>query len=164
MIPIKWKVYRIMNYVLLVASAFMFVKIFEDVLRASYEPIVILIAMIIVFLMLQSIINLAIMAKSFPGKPLTGARSGWHIVSTAINGISFISLAYSFFTMLAEIDNFPSGNSQYKKAIIITILIFTLLLASVLFIFICQLTLKRYLRRTNIILMRTMIDSIGRDV
>ena len=115
MVHIKWKIYRIMNYVLLVASTFMFVKIFEDVLRTSYEPIVILIAMIIVFLMLQSIINLAIMAKGFPGKPLTGAKSGWHIFSTAINGISFISLAYSFFTMLAEIDNFPSGNSSTKK-------------------------------------------------
>jgi hypothetical protein len=32
-----------------------------------------------------------------------------------------------------------------------------------LFVFICQLTLKRYLHRTNLTVMRSMIDSIGSE-
>jgi hypothetical protein len=161
MIPAKWKIYRVLNYVLLVGSAFVFVKILEEGLRRSYEPIVFLIALVILFLMLQSIINLAIMTKSFPGKLLTGAQSGWHTFSTVINGISFTGIAYAFVNMLSEIDDYTY--SQYKTAIMITILIFILLLAIILFIFICQLTLKRYLRRTNKDLIDSMINSIGSD-
>lgn len=161
MIPVKWKIYRIMNYVLLIGSTFVFVKIFEEGMRSSYEPIAILIALVILFLMIQSIINLAIMTKCFPGKLLTGAKSGWHTFSTIINGISFTGIGYAFVNMLSEIDDYTY--SQYKKAIMITILIFILLLAIVLFIFICQLTLKRYLRRTNTDLINSMINSIGSD-
>ena len=101
------------------------------------------------------------MAKTFPGKLLTGAKKNWHVFSTVINGIAFIGLTYAFVNMLAEINE--DAYSQYKTLILITVLIFLLLLATVLFIFICQLTLKRHLHRTNIALMNSMIDSIGRD-
>jgi len=162
MIPVKWKIYRIMNYVLLVASAYLFLKVFEAlIIRFYYDFMSVLISVTVLFLMIQSIINLAIMTKTFPGKLLTGAKKNWHVFSTIINGIAFIGLTYAFVNMLAEIDDY--SYSQYKTLILITMLIFLLLLATVLFIFICQLTLKRYLHRTNIALMNSMIDSIGSD-
>src|SRR5829696_2435954 len=138
MIPLKWKIYRVLNYVLLVASSFIFLKIFEDLIRISYDFMAILISLTVLFLIIQSIINLTIMAKAFPGKVLTGAKKGWHLFSTIMNSAAFIGITYAFINMVTEIDDY--AYSQYKSLIQITVLIFLLLLAAVLFILICQFT------------------------
>jgi hypothetical protein len=161
MIPVKWKIYRIMNYVLLIASAFIFLKFFEILIIGRYDLMGVLTILVLVFLILQSIINLAVMTKTFPGKLLTGAKSSWHVFATMINGFSFTAMAYGFFNMVSEIT--ALDYSQYKRLIIMVVSIFILLLVIVLFIFICQLTLNSYLRRTHTALMNSMIDSIGTD-
>lgn len=161
MIPLKWKIYRIMNYVLLIGSAFIFLKFFESLILSRVDVMAVLTMLILIFLMAQSIINLAIMTKTFPGKLLTGTKTSWHVFSTIINGFSFAGMAYGFYNLVSEIT--ALDYSQYKRVIITVLFIFILLQVIVLFIFICQLTLKSYLKRTHTVLMNSMIDSIGSD-
>lgn len=161
MIPLKWRIYRILNYVLLVASALLFLKFFDMAIVAPYSLLSVSTVLLFLCLVIQSIINLAVMANTFPGKLLTGAKGRWHLFSTIINGIAFAGLAYIFFSLLQDID--AVDYSENKALIVTVILVFTLILATALFIFICQLTFKKYLQRIHTSLVNSMIDSIGSD-
>ena len=157
MISPKWKIYRILNYLLLVCSALLFLKFFELSIRYPYQAALIT-ALFFLCMLLQSLINLVVMAKTFPDKILTGAKYRWHILAILLNAVSIAGMIYGFFSLLTEMGDFPE-----EKALIILLLIIIAFMLSLLFVFICQLTLKRYLRRTNTDLIDSMINSIGSD-
>ena len=167
MIPLKWKIYRIMNYVLLMAAAFVFFRFFQLLIRDRYlapktnpyQVVALFTSLVFLLMVLQSIINLIIMAKNFPDKILTGARNRWHILATIINGILLVIMIYACFSFMSEMAAYPEGSG-----VIIFFLIIVFITLSTLFVFICQLTLKKYLRRNNRSLVKSMIDSIGTDV
>ena len=158
MIPVKWKIYRIINYLLLISGALFFLRFLQLSIGYSYQLFAFLTSLIFLCMVLQSLINLVVMAKTFPDKILTGAKYRWHILATTLNVISLAGITYGCFSLLSEMAEFPD-----EKALIILLLIMTAFILSLLFVFICQLTLKRYLHRTNLTVMRTMIDSIGSE-
>jgi|GEM_PF-2109409 len=158
MIPIKWKIYRIINYLLLISGALLFLRFFQLSIGYSYQVFALLTSLIFFSMVLQSLINLMVMVKTFPDKILTGAKNRWHIIATILNFISLAGITYDCSSLLSEMAEFPD-----EKALIILLLIMIAFILSLLFVFICQLTLKRYLHRTNLTVMRSMIDSIGSE-
>jgi hypothetical protein len=142
---------------LLVCSALLFLKFLELSIRYPYQA-ALTTALFFLFMLLQSLINLVVMAKTFPDKILTGAKNSWHILAILLNAVSIAGMIYGFFSLLSEMSDFPG-----EKALIILLLITIVFMLSLLFVFFCQLTLKRYLRRTNTDLIDSMINSIGSD-
>ena len=157
MIPIKWKIYRILNYLLLVSSALLFLRFFELSIRYPYQ-VAFLTGLLFFFMLLQSLVNLVVMAKTFPDRILTGVKHRWHIVAIFLNAVSLVGMIYGFFSLLSEIADLPE-----EKGLIILLFIIIAFMISLLFVFMCQLTLKRYLHRTSITVIKSMIDSIGSD-
>lgn len=161
MIPLKWKIYRIINYVLLITGAFIFLRFLELSIRSyydRYQVVTLITSFLFLLMILQSVINLMIMTKNFPDKILTGAKNRWHILATIINGILLAVMIYACFSFLAEMAGYPE-----RSGVIIFLLIIIFLTLSILFVFICQLTLKKYLQRNNNTLVNSMIESIGND-
>jgi len=167
MISLKWKIYRIINYVLLISGAFIFLRFIELATVNPYHLSIvdyyrmmnILVSLIFLLMAVQSIINLVIMAKNFPDKILTGAKNRWHTLATILNGISLSFMIYGCFGVSFEMADDPD-----EDGLLILLLIFIALFLSTLFVFICQVTLKRYLQRNSTNLANSMIDSIGTDV
>ena len=158
MIPLKWKIYRIINYLMLISGGLLFLRFFQLSIGYSYQVFAFLTSLIFLSMVVQSLINLVVMAKTFPDKMLTGAKNRWHILAAILNAISLAGFIYGCFSLLTEMAEFPD-----EKALIILLLIMIAFILSMFFVFICQLTLKRYLHRTNLTVMRTMIDSIGSE-
>jgi len=161
MIPLKWKLYRVSNYLLLVSGSLIFLRFLQ---ASIFEPTTNIYAIsfgIILFLMiLQSIINLVIMAKTFPNKLLTLGKYYWHIFATFCNSV--IALALIYFTV-SEVLPELGKTETYETLLFIALGIFLFLIANSVFVLICQLNIKSYLQKNNATFVKSMIDSIGEE-
>jgi len=170
MIPLKWKFYRVLNYLLLCCGIIFFLHFLRLILHAIYliksgvDPIKsdlrflniqVLVSLIFLFMASQSLINIIIMSKTFPDKILNPNKTRWHIFSLILNFISLIGLIISFFTLVSEM-----GDDYFDGLLVIFAAISVLMLSS-MFVLICQFNLRKYLRQKNALLMNSLIDSIG---
>ena len=170
MLPVKWKLYRVLNYLLLCGGIFFFLVFVRLILngikliksgvhnKTGYDErfltISFLLSLIFLFIATHSLINIILMSKTFPDKIFTRHKNRWYIVSLILNSISSLGLLISFFSLLSEFDDAHSGE-------LLTMFVFSILLLSSLFVLICQFNLRKYVRQRNALLMNSFIDSIG---
>lgn len=158
MIPLKWKIYRVLNYLLLCCGVVLTLNFFRIIINAfnkGFLIISILVTLIFLFMASHSLINIFLMSKTFPDKLLDSNKTKWYIFSLLLNLLSLIGLVITFFSALTEVnDNYFNGLFTILAAILI-------LLLSSLFVLICQFNLRKYLKQKNASLMNSLINSIG---
>ena len=160
MIPLKWKTYRVLNYLLLCCGIILTLNFSRLIISAfDYDFLIlsILVTLIFLFMASHSLINIFIMAKTFPDKVLDRNKAKWHIFSMVLNLLSLIGLLIAFFSALAEVTN------DYFNGLLIILGVMLLIIFSSLFVLICQFSLRNYLTKKNASLMNSMIDSIGEN-
>ena len=174
MIPLKWKVYRVLNYLLFCCGIIFFlhflrllinginlIKSGKDLNKIGFDlrflNISILFGLLFLFMTLHSLINIIIMSKTFPDKMLSQNKKRWYFFSLILNLISLIGLTITFFVVVSEIGN------DYFNGLLIMLLIVSILMLSSIFVLICQFNLRKYLRQKNMSLLNSLIDSIGNN-
>lgn len=158
MIPLKWKTYRVLNYLLLCCGVILTLNFSRFIITAfDYDFLIIsiLVTLIFLFMASHSLINIFIMAKTFPDKILDRAKTRWYIFSMVLNSLSLIGLLIAFFSALSEVTN------DYFNGLLIILGVMLIIIFSSLFVLICQFSLRNYLIKKNASLMNSMIDSIG---
>ena len=162
MIPIKWKIYKVLNYTLLFIGSILFLIICAllfggNVIETNPTPYFVALGFLI--MVSQCIINLHVYSKNFPYNILLGSALTAHIIAIVLNFIVFLGLL--LFTIVGFVIEFVEDrNSNDQTGKIIAALCLFLWLIDTFLLF-CQLTINRYLKRNNMNLFTTMIDSIG---
>jgi type III secretory pathway component EscS len=160
MIPLKWKIYRVLNYLLLCCGIILTLNFFRLMINAFDRDFLILsISVTLIFLLMasHSLINIFIMSKTFPDKILSPNKTKWHIFSLVLNLLSLIGLVIVFISALSDIsDDFFNG-------LLIILAVMLVLVLSSLYVLICQFNLRKYLKQKNTSLMNSLIESIGSD-
>jgi len=172
MIPLKWKVYRVLNYLLwgcgiiffllflrLIINGINLIKSGIDLNKSGFDlrflNISILISLLFLFMASHGLINIIVMSKTFPDKMLSRNKTRWHIFSLILNLISLVGLIITFFALISEFDN------NYFNPLPIILAAILILMLSSMFVLICQFNLRKYLREKNASLMNSLIGSIG---
>lgn len=162
MVPIKWKLYIILNYVLIVIASITFLVICVLIFGGNVierDPAAYLVALGFLLIVSDCIINLIVYAKNFPHTILSGNPLTMHIISTVLNIIVFLGLSLiSVVGAIIEFGEDRNSADRTGKFILGFCLLLWLLIAFIAF---CQVTLARYLKRNNTNIFTTMIDSIG---
>ena len=163
MLPLKWKLYRIINYLLLFSGAIISLSFIRLIVRPTdklYLLVTSLFSLAFFFVATQAFINLAIMVKTFPDKLLSRNKSRWHALALFLNVISCSGLIFAFFSLISEIYR---SDPFDRAGLLIMFLIISVLIVLLLYIFYCQLSLKKYLKLKNTVLINSLIDSIGEN-
>lgn len=171
MLSARWKIYRVLNYILLAGSSIIFLifarqldKFRRSGIEEGYAEIVIVFIVfssVFVLMIISSLINIFIMSKTFPDKLLTPNQNRSHIFSIVLNALAFVGLFVALISLLKEIADSPPEEIA-PSLFILAILI--VLLVVLVFVFVCQLLLKKYLRAKNEVTVKSMIDSIGKEI
>lgn len=154
----KWKVYRISNYLLLCCSIIIFVFSIRFIINAPNDELQLyslLFSLLFFFMCIHSLVNITIMAKTFPDKMIAGTNNRWHIFSIVLSLLSTVGLIIMFISLVVEI------SENYFNGLLIMISILTILLLTSLFVLVCQFSIKKYLNTKSMSLMNSWIDSIG---
>ena len=160
MIPLKWKIYRVLNYLLLCCGIVLTLNFFRLMINAFDRDFLILsISVTLIFLLMasHSLINIFIMSKTFPDKILSPNKTKWYIFSLVLNLLSLTGLVIAFISTLSEI------NDDFFNGLLIILAVMLVLVISSLYVLICQFNLRKYLKQKNTSLMNSLIDSIGSD-
>jgi len=160
MIPLKWKFYRALNYLLLCCGILFLLNFLRALIISidlRFQTLVILLNLLFLFMAAQGLINIIVMSKTFPDKILSPNKNRWHIVSLVLNLSSLVGLIIAFFSIVSEI------NKDYFDGLLIIFATISVLMLSSMFVLICQFNLKKYLRQQNASLMNSLIDSIGNN-
>jgi len=160
MIPLKWKIYRVLNYLLLCCGIILTLNFFRLIINAFDQDFLILsilVTLIFLFMTSHSLINIFIMSKTFPDKILNPNKTRWYIFSLVLNLLSLIGLVIAFFSALSEV------NDDFFNGLLIILAVMLILVLSSLYVLICQFNLRKYLRQKNASLMNSLIDSIGNN-
>ena len=171
MLSARWKIYRVLNYILLAGSSIIFLifarqldKFRRSGIEEGYAEIVIVFIVfssVFVLMIISSLINIFIMSKTFPDKLLTPNQNRSHIFSIVLNALAFVGLFVALISLLKEIADSPPEEIA-PSLFILAILI--VLLVVLVFVFVCQVLLKKYLRSRNEVTVKSMIDSIGKEI
>lgn len=160
MIPLKWKIYRVLNYLLLCCGIILtlnFSRLIISAFDAAFLILSMLVTLIFLFMALHALINIFIMAKTFPDKVLDRNKTKWYIFSLVLNLLSLTGLVIAFFSALSEVSD------DYFSGLLIILGVMLILISSSLFVLICQFSLRNHLNKKNASLMNSMIDSIGKN-
>ena len=160
MIPLKWKFYRALNYLLFCCGVIFFLHFLRLMVNntvLSFLTLSILFSLLFLFMASHGLINIVIMSKTFPDKILSPNKTRWHIFSLILNLISLIGLIITFFVVVPEM-----SNNYFDGILVILAAILTLMISSI-FVLICQFNLRKYLRQKNESLMNSLIASIGEN-
>src|SRR5215207_2933668 len=159
MLAVKWKIYKILNCVLLVSAAILFLLMLTVLIDNLADIVAYLVTCVFLLMIIQALINLYIISKTFPDKILTGSKLKWHITSAVIN---FISLLGLFIFLLVVIRKVTARRDRDDIGILIMAVCgFICLIDS--FILISQFMLPGYLKKNSTKLFDTLINSIGSD-
>ena len=160
MIPLKWKFYRALNYLLLCCGILFLLNFLRALIISidlRFQTFVILLNLLFLCMAAQGLINIIVMSKTFPDKILSPNKNRWHIVSLVLNLSSLVGLIIAFFSIVSEI------NKDYFDGLLVIFATISVLMLSSMFVLICQFNLKKYLRQQNATLMNSLIDSIGNN-
>jgi len=161
MIPLKWKFYRALNYLLLCCGILFLLNFLRALIISidlRFQTLVILLNLLFLCMAAQGLINIIVMSKTFPDKILSPNKNRWHIVSLVLNLSSLVGLIIAFFSIVSEI------NKDYFDGLLVIFATISVLMLSSMFVLICQFNLKKYLRQQNASLMNSLVDSIGNDI
>jgi hypothetical protein len=172
MIPLKWKFYRVLNYLLLCCGIIFLLHFLRLIIKGinliksgvdlnkmgidlRFLNLSILFSLLFLFMASHGLINIIIMSKTFPDKILSRNKNKWHIVSLVLNSISLVGLIIAFFSLMSELDD------NYFAGLLIIFATISVLMLSSMFVLICQFNLRKYLRQKNVLLMNSLVNSIG---
>lgn len=161
MLSVKWKIYKILNYVLLVSAAIIFI-IMLTVLTDNLDDIVAyLVTCVFLLMIIQALINLYIIAKNLPYKILTGSKLKWHLAASIINFIAFLGLFIFLWFVVKKL----AGQRDFTEddVGIVILLVCSFIWFTDAFILFCQFTLPGYLKKNSRNLADSLINSIGSD-
>ena len=161
MLSVKWKIYKILNYVLLVCAVILFLIMLTALMDNIGDPKAYLITCVFLLMIIQALINLYIASKNLPYKELTGSKLRWHVTGSIINFIAFLGLfTFLWFVVerLTEQRNFTEDDLG-----IIILLVCSFIWFTDGFILFCQMTLPAYLKKQSRNLSDSLVNSIGSD-
>ena len=158
MLSVKWKVYKILNYVLVVFATILFLLMLTIIMDNSDDISAYLVACIFLLMIFQALINLYILSKSFPYHILSGQKLTWHVIAVTLDIISFLGmLAFLIFVIKKTFGR----RDQFDDVGTIVFIVCSCIWVLNGFILFSQLTVTFYLRKNSKTLFHTMIDSIG---
>jgi len=160
MIPLKWKVYRVLNYLLLSCGVLFllnFLRVIVNSIDLEFVTFLILSNLLFLLMAVHSLINIIIMSKTFPDKILGPNKTRWHIFSMVLNLITVVGLLITLFSVVYAIKN------DYFDGLLIIFVAISILMLSSMFVLSCQFNLRKYLRQKNASLMNSLVDSIGNN-
>jgi hypothetical protein len=158
MIPLKWRFYRALNYLLFCCGIILSLYFLGLIINATdleFLNLSILFSLLFLFMTSHGLINIIIMSKTFPDKILSQNKNRWYIFSLILNLISLAGLIIIFFASINEM------NKDYFTGLLIMFTTVSILMFSSMFVLLCQFSLRKYLRQKNAGLMNSLIDSIG---
>ena len=161
MLPVKWKIYKILNYVLLVSAVILFLIMLTVLMDNLDDSKAYLLTCVFLLMVVQSSINLYVAAKNLPDKELTGSKLRWHVTGSIVNFIAFLGLfIFLWFVVekLAQRRNFTEDDVG-----IIILLVCSFIWFTDGFILFCQMTLPGYLKKNSRNLSDSLVNSIGSD-
>ena len=135
MIPLKWKFYRALNYLLLCCGILFLLNFLRALIISidlRFQTLVILLNLLFLFMAAQGLINIIVMSKAFPDKILSSNKNRWHILSLILNLSSLVGLIIAFFSVVSEI------NKDYFDGLLIVFAAISVLMLSSMFVLICQ--------------------------
>ncbi|HEX6191798.1 MAG TPA: hypothetical protein VFZ42_05510 [Chitinophagaceae bacterium] len=162
MLPVSWKIYRIFNYALLFYATIILLTFIVAVSRkvGHWPPLIVVVAVLVFLLiMLACGINLALFARRFNDKILSGGSMFMHGVSVVILCITWVALAYLASVALSE--EFGSQNSSNGTLASVLAILIALMCLVQLYIIIFQFRVPTFLRNNQSNSMEKLIDSIG---
>lgn len=169
MLPLKWRLYKILNYILLAIGLLLTAYIFYILFirrpdQVEIQAAVLLINILFFMMAVHSIINIVMITKLFPNKSLSGSNRSWNTISIIANILSSIGLTITLIGgAIAEFEESSSDVIERDPTGKFILLIVLIILLSDLFVLICQFKLSSYLRNNSIDSISSMIDSIGKE-
>ena len=164
MLPPKWKLYRALNYIQF-AYSFLFSMWLTWLLisvPARFQTSILgnLVHLLFLLMSVNPVINIILITKNFPDKTLSGSKVTLNVISIILNLVTAGGLA--IFTIAGFISEFGDDHpSNQNKTAIIILTILALMTVVNLFILVCQLGLRGYLKKNSMASIRSMVDSIG---
>ena len=158
---VKWKLYKILNYVLLLSAIILFIIMLTIVMDNLNDIKAYLVAGVFLLMIVQSLINLYIVSKNLPYKILTGSKLKWHVTGAVINFIAFLGLLTFLWFVLQKVTERSNITEDEVGLIILLVCSFIGVIDG--FILYCQLTLPAYLKKNSTNLSHSLINSIGSD-
>ena len=149
MIPLKWKVYRVLNYLLLSCGVLFllnFLRVIVNSIDLEFVTFLILSNLLFLLMAVHSLINIIIMSKTFPDKILGPNKTRWHIFSMVLNLITVVGLLITLFSVVYAIKN------DYFDGLLIIFVAISILMLSSMFVLSCQFNLRKYLRQKKCII------------
>jgi len=160
MLSVKWKIYKILNYVLLVSAAILFIIMLTVLMDNLDDIVAYLLTCVFLLMIIQALINLYIIAKNLPYKTLTGSKLKWHVAASIINFIAFLGLFIFLWFVLKKV----TEPVKYTDDVgIIILLVGSFIWFTDGFILFSQFTLPAYLKKNSRNLADSLINSIGSD-
>jgi len=167
MIPLKWKLYKALNYIQLTYSFLFFmwltwllISIPQLPERSDAAIMRSFVLLLFLFLSVHPVINIILLAKNFPDKVLSGSKKTLFIISLVMNILTapclFILTIAGF---ISEMEEQPASRENNLVKIFLTIL--ALMSFVNLFLLICQFGLRSYLKKNSLHSIRSLIESIG---
>ena len=161
---LKWKLYRVSNYFLLLSGTLLFLKFLDLGIRSGrleFEFYTYSICLLFLLIISLGLVNIIVMAKTFPDKLLIGGKSYWHLFAIMCNVLSSFAMFYIIaFLLLPETANIEE---QGDMSLIVVLCGFLFLFINLIFVLFCQLEFKRFLKRNYSNLVDSMINSIGKE-
>jgi hypothetical protein len=159
---IKWKLFAVANYILLLAYGYLLYLVFEFVTKIlTYQRELIQFlpvwsAIFVVFL--NSALNIYIFHKHLPGKLLSGGLRIFFQVLTILNIIAVVTLLIMIFPEITI--EYPYGAERYDTFALI-FFIGTIILGG--YIIFCQVGLQKYIRANDKHSIEQLISDLGTE-
>jgi hypothetical protein len=161
MLSVKWKIYKILNYVLLLSAVLLFLVMLTVLLDNMDDIKAYFVTCVFLLIIIQAFINLYVISKNLSYIILTGAKLKWHVTGSIINFIAFLGLLIFLWLVLTKIRERGDYTMGDVGIIILLVCGFICLIDG--FILFCQFTLPAYLKKNSTNLSHSLINSIGSD-
>lgn len=165
MLPVKWKIFKILSYVQVSYTVSFFVYyIWLLVLRLTFGDTLIyeiITGVIAILIVIGPIFNIILIYKNFPDKAISSRQLVLLIMSIIANIVcAFLLLMVIIFGVSEEFSSENDSPNQIGKILLAFLFLITLVN---LFVLILQFGMKRFLRRNNKATLVSLIDSIGEN-
>lgn len=161
MLSVKWKIYKILNYFLLVSSVLLFIIMLTALMDNLDDIKAYLLTCTFLLMIIQACINLYIIAKNFPYIALNGSKLKWHVTGSIINFLAFLGLFIFLWFVVEKLSERRNFTEDDVGIIVLLVCSFVCLIDG--FILFCQFTLPAYLKKNSRKLVDSLINSIGSD-
>jgi len=160
-VSVKWKTFRVTNYILLLSSLFVIGILVKAALDqgVSYNELNTFIPLISGFsiMSLNSFFNVFMLHKYFPDKKMPKWTNYLYSLSTIVYTITIAALIFIIIIGLSE----EIGSQKKENIGVIVICILFFFLVQGIFVLFCQFRVRKFLERNYQAHVKEMIENIG---